>query len=89
MIALRAHRRGGPGELVVEHAPVPIPAAGEVFVAVHAGAITFDELTWEETWTPDGRHGNVLRRLPAGKHSKAVGDQAGARGRACDDAQAT
>ncbi len=54
MMALRAHRRGGPEQLVVEHAPVPAPAAGEVLVAVHAGAITFDELTWEETWTQDG-----------------------------------
>ena len=54
MMALRAHRRGGPEELVVERAPVPAPAAGEVLVAVHAAAITFDELTWDETWTLDG-----------------------------------
>ncbi|MCV7397812.1 NADP-dependent oxidoreductase [Mycobacterium paraseoulense] len=54
MTALRAHRRGGPEQLVVERAPVPVPAAGEVLVAVHAAAITFDELTWEETWTRDG-----------------------------------
>lgn len=51
MKALRAHRRGGPEQLVVEPAPVPVPAAGEVLVAVHAAAITFDELTWDETWT--------------------------------------
>jgi NADPH:quinone reductase-like Zn-dependent oxidoreductase len=50
MTALRAHRRGGPEVLVVERAPVPAPAAGEVLIAVHAAAITFDELTWEETW---------------------------------------
>ena len=54
MRALRADRRGGPEQLVVERAPVPVPAAGEVSVAVHAAAITFDELTWEETWTRDG-----------------------------------
>ncbi|MCV7379504.1 alcohol dehydrogenase [Mycobacterium alsense] len=54
MTALRAHRRGGPEVLVVERAPVPVPAAGEVLVAVYAAAITFDELTWEETWTRDG-----------------------------------
>ncbi len=54
MTALRAHRRGGPEVLVVERAPVPVPAAGEVLVAVRAAAITFDELTWEETWTRDG-----------------------------------
>ena len=55
MTALRAHRRGGPEVLVVERAPVPVPAEGEVLVAVHAAAITFDELTWPETWTRDGR----------------------------------
>jgi NADPH:quinone reductase-like Zn-dependent oxidoreductase len=54
MAALRAHRRGGPEVLVVERAPVPVPAADEVLVAVHAAGITFDELTWEETWTRDG-----------------------------------
>ena len=54
MTALRAHQRGGPEVLAVETAPIPVPAAGEVLVAVHAAAITFDELTWEETWTRDG-----------------------------------
>lgn len=54
MTALRAHRRGGPEQLVLERAPVPVPAAGEVLVAVHAAAITFDELTWDETWTRNG-----------------------------------
>jgi NADPH:quinone reductase-like Zn-dependent oxidoreductase len=54
MTALRAHRRGGPEVLAVESAPVPVPAVGEVLVEVHAAAITFDELTWEETWTRDG-----------------------------------
>lgn len=54
MRALRAGRRGGPEVLTVEPAPVPVPAPGEVLVAVHAAAITFDELTWEETFTRDG-----------------------------------
>lgn len=54
MTALRAHRRGGPEQLVIERAPVPAAAAGEALVAVHAAAITFDELTWDETWTRDG-----------------------------------
>jgi NADPH:quinone reductase-like Zn-dependent oxidoreductase len=54
MTALRAHRRGGPEVLAVESAPIPVPAVGEVLVAVHAAAITFDELTWEETWIRDG-----------------------------------
>ena len=54
MTALRAHHRGGPEVLVVERAPVPAPAEGDILVAVHAAAITFDELTWDETWTRDG-----------------------------------
>src|SRR5580693_1830965 len=54
MTALRAHHRGGPDVLAVESAPIPVPAAGEVLVAVRAAAITFDELTWEETWIRDG-----------------------------------
>ena len=51
MMALRAHKRGGPEQLVYEEAPVPEPLPGEVLVAVHAAAITFQELTWDETWT--------------------------------------
>jgi NADPH:quinone reductase-like Zn-dependent oxidoreductase len=54
MLALRAHRRGGPEVLVVEQAPIPVPADDEVLIAVHAAAITFDELTWPETWARDG-----------------------------------
>ncbi len=54
MTALRAHRRGGPEVLVVECAPVPSPGPGEVLIEVHAAAITFDELTWDETWRRDG-----------------------------------
>jgi NADPH:quinone reductase-like Zn-dependent oxidoreductase len=54
MTALRAHHRGGPEVLVVEQAAMPVPAPGEVLIAVHAAAITFDELTWEETWERDG-----------------------------------
>jgi NADPH:quinone reductase-like Zn-dependent oxidoreductase len=59
MKAVRAHRRGGPEELVFEVVPRPVPGRGEVLVAVHAASITPDELTWEETWTdgsvPGGR----------------------------------
>jgi NADPH:quinone reductase-like Zn-dependent oxidoreductase len=54
MTALRAHRRGGPEVLIVERAPIPVPAHGEVLIEVHAAAITFDELTWDETWVREG-----------------------------------
>lgn len=54
MTALRAHSRGGPGTLHYEQAPRPVPAAGEVLVAVRAVGITFAELGWDATWTRDG-----------------------------------
>ena len=50
-MALRAHARGGPEQLVYEAAPLPEPGPGEALVAVHAAAITFAELTWDLTWT--------------------------------------
>ena len=56
MMALRAHARGGPEQLVYESVPVPVPGPGEALVAVRAAAITFAELTWDESWTArDGR----------------------------------
>jgi NADPH:quinone reductase-like Zn-dependent oxidoreductase len=56
MMALRAHARGGAEQLVYEQAPVPVPGPGEALVAVHAAAITFAELTWDQSWTTrDGR----------------------------------
>jgi NADPH:quinone reductase-like Zn-dependent oxidoreductase len=51
MMALRAHARGGPEQLVYEQAPRPEPGAGEALVAVRATGITFAELSWDETWT--------------------------------------
>jgi NADPH:quinone reductase-like Zn-dependent oxidoreductase len=51
MVALRAHARGGPEQLVYEQAPVPVAGPGEALIAVHAAAITFTELTWNLTWT--------------------------------------
>jgi len=56
MMALRAHARGGPEQLVFEQAPVPVPGPGEALLEVHAAGITFAELTWDLTWTTrDGR----------------------------------
>jgi NADPH:quinone reductase-like Zn-dependent oxidoreductase len=51
MMALRAHARGGPEQLVYEEAPTPVPGPGEALVEVHAAAITFAELTWDLSWT--------------------------------------
>lgn len=55
MHAIRAHVRGGAELLIHEQAPVPVPADDEVLVRVHAAAITYDELLWDESWTRDGK----------------------------------
>ena len=89
MKAVRAHRRGGPEQLVFEVAPRPEPAPGEALVAVHAASITPDELTWDATWTdrpgPGGRDrtpiipshemSGVVTSLGAGVTDVAVGDE--------------
>jgi hypothetical protein len=54
MMALRAHARGGPEQLVYEQAPAPSAGPGEVLIAVHAAAITFAELTLDLEWTTPG-----------------------------------
>jgi NADPH:quinone reductase-like Zn-dependent oxidoreductase len=51
MMALRAHVRGGPEQLLYEQAPKPDLAPGEVLVRVRAAGITFAELGWDSTWT--------------------------------------
>lgn len=51
MMAVRAHTRGGADVLVYESAPVPAPDRQQLLVEVHAAAITFAELTWDETWS--------------------------------------
>ena len=86
MMALRAHTRGGPEQLVYEQAPVPVPQPGEALVAVHAAAITFAELTWDLSWTTlDGRDrtpvipshemSGTVAALGAGTAGVAPGDE--------------
>jgi NADPH:quinone reductase-like Zn-dependent oxidoreductase len=86
MRALRAHRRGGPEQLVVEDAETPVPGPGEVLVAVHAAAITLTELGWDLSWqTRDGADrtpvipahevSGVVAALGAGVDSLAAGDE--------------
>jgi NADPH:quinone reductase-like Zn-dependent oxidoreductase len=86
MMALRAHKRGGPEQLVYEQAPVPAAGPGEVLVAVHAAAITFAELTWDESWTtsdgadrtpviPSHEVSGTVAALGDGVTDFAVGDE--------------
>jgi NADPH:quinone reductase-like Zn-dependent oxidoreductase len=51
MYALRAHRRGGPEQLVYELAPRPPLGIGDVLVRVQAASFTATELGWPSTWT--------------------------------------
>jgi NADPH:quinone reductase-like Zn-dependent oxidoreductase len=50
MRAVRIHERGGSEGLVVEDAPDPRPATGDVVVRVHAAGFVPDELDWPGTW---------------------------------------
>jgi NADPH:quinone reductase-like Zn-dependent oxidoreductase len=63
MRAVRAHRRGGPEQLVYEIAPRPEPGPGDVVVAVRAASITAGELAWDATWT-DSFDGSGRERTP-------------------------
>ena len=86
MMALRAHARGGPEQLVYEQAPTPSAGPGEVLIAVHAAAITFAELTWDLEWTtrdgkdrtpviPSHEVSGVVAGLGAGVAGLAAGDE--------------
>ena len=85
MMALRGHTRGGPEVLVYESAPRPTPGDGEVLVAVHAAAITFDELTWPETWAsgrvdrtpiiPSHEFSGVVATVGDGVTGVSIGDE--------------
>jgi len=86
MMALRAHARGGPEQLVYEQAPAPSAGPGEVLIAVHAAAITFAELTWDLEWTtrdgadrtpviPSHEMSGVVAGLGVGVAGLAAGDE--------------
>lgn len=50
MKAVRIHERGGSEGLVLEDAPDPRPATGDVVVRVRAAGFVPDELDWPGTW---------------------------------------
>jgi NADPH:quinone reductase-like Zn-dependent oxidoreductase len=86
MMALRAHARGGPEQLVYEQAPAPAAGLGEALIAVHAAAITFAELTSDLSWTtrdgtdrtpviPSHEMSGTVTGLGVGVADLAVGDE--------------
>jgi NADPH:quinone reductase-like Zn-dependent oxidoreductase len=87
MKAARIYSYGdGPDDLVVEDAPDPRPATGDVIVRVHAAGIVPDELCWPGTWTdragrdrtpsiPAHEVAGVVAEVRHGTTGWAVGDR--------------
>lgn len=50
MKAVRIHQPGDHHSLVLEDAPTPVPATGDVLVRVHAASFVPDELHWPGSW---------------------------------------
>lgn len=76
MRAVRGHRRGGPGQLVLEIAPRPVPGEGELLVEVRSASITSGELAWDATWT-DRFDGGGEPRVPVIPSKEVSGVVAG------------
>ncbi|MFE1857879.1 NADP-dependent oxidoreductase [Streptomyces anandii] len=77
MNAIRAHRRGGPEQLVHEKAPRPRPGPGEILVAVRAASVTAGELGWDATWTDslDGSGRDRTPTIPSHEFSGVVAER--------------
>jgi NADPH:quinone reductase-like Zn-dependent oxidoreductase len=86
MHALRAHRRGGPEELVYEPAPRAPLGIGDVLVEVRAASFTPTELAWPSTWSdrlgrdrtpvvPGHEVSGVVAALGFGTAGLSVGDE--------------
>lgn len=77
MNAIRAHRRGGPEQLVHEKAPRPHPGPEEILVAVRAASVTAGELGWDATWTDsfDGSGRDRTPTIPSHEFSGVVADR--------------
>ena len=79
MKALRAHRRGGPDELICEDSPKPVLVDDDdVLVAVFAAGLTYGELTWDATWTRNGVDRTPI--IPAHEFSGVVVESAAVQG---------
>ena len=71
MRAVRAHTRGGAGQLRLDQAPRPEPRVGEALIRVHAAGITPAELGWDETWV-DGNGHDRTPTIPSHEFSGVV-----------------
>lgn len=86
MRAVRIHKAGGSDGLVLEDAPVPQTATGDVMVRVHAAGFVPDELEWPGTWVdragrdrtpsiPAHEVAGVVTEVRYGTTGLAVGDR--------------
>ncbi|TDD70602.1 NADP-dependent oxidoreductase [Actinomadura rubrisoli] len=86
MRAVRIHKSGGSEGLVLEDAPLPYAATGDVVVRVHAASFVPDELDWPGTWVdragrdrtpsiPAHEVAGVVTEVRYGTPGLAVGDR--------------
>lgn len=84
MKAVLCKRFGMPEDLVLEDAPAPVPAAGEVLVDVHAAALNFPDVLMIQgkyqsqppfPFSPGGEIAGVVAALGDGVSGVAVGDR--------------
>ncbi|MFG1998881.1 NADP-dependent oxidoreductase [Spirillospora sp. NPDC048911] len=86
MRAVRIHKRGGSDGLVLEDAPLPHAATGDVVVEVRAAGFVPDELEWPATWVdragrdrtpsiPAHEVAGVVSEVRYGTSGLAVGDR--------------
>ncbi|MFI0454242.1 NADP-dependent oxidoreductase [Actinomadura sp. 6N118] len=86
MRAVRIHKPGGSEGLLLEEAPLPHAATGDVVVKVHAASFVPDELEWPGTWVdragrdrtpsiPAHEVAGVVSEVRYGTSGLAVGDR--------------
>jgi NADPH:quinone reductase-like Zn-dependent oxidoreductase len=87
MRALHAYAKNDPSRLVVEEAPLPTLAPGDVLVRVHASGVSPGELDWNGTWlnhdggrrtppiVPGHEVSGVVEKVGAGAAGIEVGDE--------------
>ena len=77
MQAVIAEKTGQSIEFGYQEMARPVPQAGEILVAVHAAAITKDELDWPEQWPaiPSYEISGVVAELGTDVTGVAVGDE--------------
>lgn len=82
MHIIRVHTPGGPDSLILEEAPIPVPAAGQVLVRLEAAGVNFID-TYQRSgfyklptpFTPGQEGAGVVETLGAGVNEFRKGDR--------------